>query len=292
MTAARIWIGRYLARLEAEGASPHTLRAYAGDLGVLAQALPDLAEWTPARLRAHVVSLAEGHRAARTIARKVAAVRSFLRFAAREGAISACPADLLKAPRFRRHLPRVLTMDEVSDLLEAASRNGGPLGLRNWALMELLYGAGLRAEEAHRLDIGDVDWEQRFLTVHGKRGKYRLAPFGRHAERALKAYLEAGRPYLAGPGETALFVNRRGGRLTPRSVGRVVETVLAASTVGKRVSPHWLRHSFATHMLMNGADLRLVQELLGHESLSTTQIYAHVAQDYLSRVYQAAHPRA
>jgi site-specific recombinase XerD len=239
-----------------------------------------------------VVSLATAPTQARTVARKVAALRSFFSYVVREGGIEESPARRLMAPRFRRGLPRVLTADETTQLIEAAMLLEGPLGLRNWAIMEALYGGGLRASELVGLNLRDVDLVERFFKVLGKGKKERWVPYGSKAAEALSRYLRDGRPRLAGAGEAALFVNRRGTRLNVRSVGRVVDTVLEKSALGREISPHWLRHSFATHLLMNGADLRVVQELLGHESLRTTQIYTHVSQDYLARVYQRAHPRA
>ena len=287
-----LWLERYLSELVGRGASPHTVAAYRSDLSQWLAVDPDLAAWDGKRLRQYVMERSAGTNTARTVARKVAALRSFYRFLEREGEIDPNPARRMVSPRFRRGLPRVLTIDEASTLIESAMRAFGPLGLRNWALLEVLYGGGLRASEAVGLSLGDVDWPTRFLKVRGKGKKERWVPFGTKAERALSSYLDAARPALASPGETAVFVNHRGGRLNVRSVGRIVKSVLAASAIGRDISPHWLRHSFATHLLMNGADLRIVQDLLGHESLHTTQIYTHVSQDHLTRVYQRTHPRA
>ncbi len=286
------WLERYVIELAGRGASPHTIAAYRSDLSQWLAVDPDLAAWDGKRLRHYVMERSAGPNTARTVARKVAAIRSFYRFLERAGEIDLNPTRRMVSPRFRRGLPRVLTIDEASTLIESAMKASGPLGLRNWALLEVLYGGGLRASEAVSLSLGDVDWPTRFLKVRGKGKKERWVPFGTKAERALASYLDAGRPALAGPGESAVFVNHRGGRLNVRSVGRIVKSVLAASAIGRDISPHWLRHSFATHLLMNGADLRIVQDLLGHESLHTTQIYTHISQDHLTRVYQRTHPRA
>ncbi len=281
-----------MTELAGRSASPHTISAYRSDLGQWLAVDPDLAAWDSRRLRKYVMARAAGANTARTVARKVAALRSFYRFLEREGVVDPNPARRIAGPRFRRALPRVLTIDEASALIEAAMKQAGPRGLRNWALLEVLYGGGLRASEVVGLNLGDVDWSARFLKVRGKGKKERWVPFGSKADEALSTYLGAGRPALAGLDESAVFVNHRGGRLNVRSVGRIVKSVLAASAIGRNISPHWLRHSFATHLLMNGADLRIVQDLLGHESLHTTQIYTHISQDHLTRVYQRAHPRA
>ena len=286
------WLERYLYYLQARGFSEHTLKAYRGDLAAWLERENDLVAWDPKRLRAYVVSLAEASNKPRTVARKVASIRSFLAYVTREQALAENPARRLLAPRFRTGLPRVLTPDEVSALIEAAMRSGGPLGLRNWAMLETIYGGGLRVSELVGLNLSDIDWAERFVRVFGKGRKERWVPFGEKAREALWRYQSEGRPHIAKSGERALFVNRLGSRLHVRSVGRVLKAVLEESAIGRDISPHWLRHSFATHMLMNGADLRVVQELLGHESLRTTQIYTHVSQEHLARVYQRAHPRA
>lgn len=286
------WLEKYLRYLIVRGASEHTIKAYRSDLlgGISRQ--PDLALWDTRLLRSYVVTLAQAQNSPRTLARKVASFRSFFAFVVREGGLVENPSGRLRAPRFRRGLPRVLTIDETFALMESAMGSLGPLGLRNWAMMEVLYGGGLRASELVGLNVSDVDEAGRFLKVLGKGKKARWVPFGEKAGLALVRYLSQARPKIARAGEVALIVNRGGTRMNVRSVGRVVKLVLEQSAIGRDISPHWLRHSFATHMLMNGADLRVVQELLGHASLSTTQIYTHVSQDHLTRVYQKAHPRA
>lgn len=286
-------LGAFLEYLRlTQDASPHTLRAYQSDLSALEAACGPLSALDPKVLRAYVWGLAQSGLNPRSIARKVAVMRSFYRYLKTEGVIAENPARRLLSPRFRPGLPRVLTMDQTSELLEASVRRSGPLGLRDWALLETLYGSGLRSREAVQMNLGDVDTEAGLVRVMGKGDKERIVPLGSYGIRALGEYLKTGRPRLLRRSTPALFCNYRGGRLTTRSVRRIVKTVLARCAFHQRVSPHWLRHSFATHMLMNGADLRVVQELLGHESLRTTQIYTNISQDYLTRVYQHAHPRA
>lgn len=274
------------------GVSPHTLTAYRGDLADFGQAVGDPLTVDNRRIRAYLVALAERGLAPRSIARKLGAIRSFYRFAEREGLRPDNPARRLLTPRFRRGLPRVLTIDEVTQLIEAAMAVRGPLGQRNWALLETLYGAGLRSQEAVDLNVRDVDLTAGMIKVRGKGGRERMAPIGRKGVRALRRYLEEARPRMAPSSEPAVFVNRRGGRLSTRGVRRVVQATLIRSALTRKISPHWLRHSYATHLLMNGADLRVVQELLGHRSLATTQIYTNVSQEHVSRIYDKAHPRA
>ncbi|MDA8193833.1 MAG: tyrosine recombinase [Thermaerobacter sp.] len=275
----------------AEGCSPHTLRAYHSDLQNYAAAVGNVRQTDAKRIRHYLLELGERGLSARSVARKLSVLRSFYRYVEREGLRPDNPARRLLAPRVGRSLPRVLTIEEMTRYIEAATREHGPLGLRNWALLEVLYGAGLRSQEAVDLDLADVDLAAGMVKAKGKGRKERLAPIGRKAAEALNQYLEV-RPGLLRRPSRAVFVNARGGRLTTRSVRRIVKATMVKSAVGRNISPHWLRHSYATHLLMNGADLRVVQELLGHSSLRTTQIYTYVSQEQLSRIYQKAHPRA
>ncbi|NMP24062.1 tyrosine recombinase [Sulfobacillus harzensis] len=288
------WVGAYLRYLSSvQDVSEHTLRAYESDLSQLQETVGPLESLDAKAIRRYVAKLGERGVSARTVARKLAVVRSFFRWLEKEGYTAENPAKRVLAPRFRRGLPRVLTVDEMRQFLEAAMREGGPLGLRNWALVELLYGGGLRSQEAVDLDVADVNLGSGLVQALGKGKKERLVPIGQFAVRALTRYLEEGRPHLVSSRrQRALFVNARGGRLTTRSVRRIVKAVLVKSALHRNISPHWLRHSYATHMLMGGADLRVVQELLGHESLRTTQIYTYVSQEQLGRIYQNTHPRA
>lgn len=230
-------------------------------------------------------------------ARAVIAVRGFHRFAAAEGIIDLDVARSVKPPTPSRRLPKSLTLDEVLALLEGAGGDDpsdGPLSLRSRALLELLYSTGARISEAVGLDIDDVDTEARSVLLRGKGGKQRLVPIGRPAVAALDAYLVRGRPELArrGHGTPAIFLNARGGRLSRQSAWQVLQDSADRAGVTSAVSPHTLRHSFATHLLEGGADVRVVQELLGHASVTTTQIYTLVTVHALREVWAGAHPRA
>ncbi|WP_409485322.1 tyrosine recombinase XerC [Arsenicicoccus dermatophilus] len=282
--------------------SEHTVRAYVGDLrhlddharevgagGLLELSLPDLRAW----LARHA-----GAGAARsTVARRSAAVRSFYAWAARRGLVAVDPAARLAAPRRRRTLPEVLDHGQAEAMLDAAApapqEPDDPLRLRDLAMLELLYATGVRVGELVGLDVDDVDRASRTARVLGKGAKERTVPYGVPAERALGAWLGRGRPQLVTDASgSALFLGRRGRRVDPRQVREVVHRAVAQVGGAADLGPHGLRHSAATHLLDGGADLRVVQELLGHSSLSTTQIYTHVSVDRLRRAYQQAHPRA
>lgn len=228
-----------------------------------------------------------------TLRRKAAALRAFYRFLRAEDLITDDPTAALRAPRRPRRLPTALRRDEVERLL-AAPRGRDPLALRDRALLELLYASGLRASEASALDIGDVDFDEALVRVRGKGGKERLVPVGHAAQTALAAWLRDGRPPLAAKraGERALFVNARGRRLGRQGVWTVVRRHARAAGLDRRFGPHTLRHTFATHLLAGGCDLRTVQELLGHADVTTTQVYTHLAADRLRDDYFRAHPRA
>ena len=271
--------------------SPATRRAYALDLRELVAVVGHPLTATPDALRQYQAGLLRRGLSKRTAARKVATVRSFYRWLAAEGFLVDSPARRMSAPKFRPGLPHALSREEVEGLLAAAARPG-PRGLRDAALLELLYASGLRAAEAVALDVVDVSPGAGLVRVRGKGGHERIVPVGRPALAALERYLAQGRPQMAGVDEPALFVNRAGHRLAVRAVGRLVKAALARTAVLRRVSPHWLRHTFATHLLEGGADLRVVQELLGHARLSTTQTYTHITVEHLEAVYERAHPRA
>jgi integrase/recombinase XerC len=227
----------------------------------------------------------------RTSARKLAAIRSAYRFFVRTGRLEVNPAKSVKSPKLGRDLPEVLSIPEVTALVEAPDTST-PLGKRDRALLETLYSSGIRAGELTGLKLHDIDPGNGAMRVLGKRKKERIVQLGSYAVHALEAYL-AVRGQLGQPRHAVVFVNARGGPLTARSVQRVVERYVRQVLPGRHeVSPHTLRHTFATHMLDGGADLRVVQELLGHESLSTTQIYTHVSIDRLKQVYRDAHPHA
>jgi integrase/recombinase XerC len=278
------WIDRYLARRES--GSPHTVRAYAMNLALFsshcaAEGVKRPREITHRLLRGFLVELNGKGLARASVARYVAAVRSFTRFLVREEAIDADPARALRSPSPRRPLPLHLGETDVGKLIDVAENP------RDRAILETLYGGGLRVSELVGLDRDDV--QDGVARVRGKGRKERLAPLGGAAARALCEYL-ASRERAADP--RPLFLNARGRRLTVRSVHRLLKACAAKAGLDPRTKPHTLRHSFATHLLDRGADLREVQELLGHASIATTQIYTHVSMERLKKVYERAHPRA
>jgi len=244
-------------------------------------------------VRSHLASLHRASLGNRSIARHLSTLRSFFRWACREGHLERNPAKGLPAPRTPKTLPRALTLADTTTLLETDDE--APFPERERALFELLYATGLRVSEAASLDVDDVDLSSRMLRAQGKGRKERIVPFGEEAEAALRDYLpsraERRRSAPAEDGEP-LFVNARGGRLTTRSMARVLKRRLRAAGLPDEISPHALRHTFATHLLQAGADLRAIQELLGHASLSTTQKYTHLDAARLKDVYRRAHPRA
>ena len=290
--------GAYLRELAAaRGASRHTLRAYEGDLEVLLAFLATRGIDTPEAvttrvLRAFLASLDEQGLARSSIQRRLSAARSFFKHLLREGHISVHPALGLRSSRARRPLPKALEVGEVERLL-AAVEPGDTRGRRDRALLECMYSAGTRAAETVGLERADLDLEHGVARVRGKGKKERLAPLGSHAVRALRDYLsDPARPRPALAAANAVFLNPRGGRLSTRALGRIVERACSRAGLTRPASPHTLRHSFATHLLDRGCDLRAVQELLGHAHLVTTQIYTHVSIERLREVYEQAHPRA
>ena len=289
---------RYL-RIE-RNASPLTLKSYGEDLSVLVEylrstegGLPVPSDVSIGQLRAYVANLHERGYARSTVARRLASLRSFFEYCRREKLADSNPARALRTPRQGRRLPHFLTTDQVAALLEAPAADQ-PAGLRDRAILETLYSAGLRVSELVALDIGDWDRDSNILRVRGKGRKERIAPVGRFAARALSDWVEvrAAATDLGPQDRDAVFLNRFGRRLTARSVGRLLEKHIAAAGLDQRTSPHTLRHSFASHMLDGGADLRSVQELLGHKSLTTTQIYTHISTRRLRETYERAHPHA
>ena len=229
---------------------------------------------------------------AATLARKVACLRSFYRHLRREGVVSHDPTAELRGPRKTQRLPHVLRRDEVARLLREP-KGTEPPALRDRALMELMYACGLRVSEATSLEVGDVDLEEGLLRARGKGSKERLVPIGRQAVSALRAYCQRGRPALLGArAESRLFLNRRGTGLTRQGVYKIIQGHARAAGLERRMSPHTLRHSFATHLLAGGCDLRSLQEMLGHADLATTQIYTQLSADRLKEAYFGAHPRA
>jgi integrase/recombinase XerD len=222
------------------------------------------------------------------------AVRGFHRFLALEGATETDPAQAVAPPRIPKRLPKAISVSDVESLLSAASLGDGPAALRDRALLEVLYGAGARISEAVGLDLDDMDLDQGSVRLFGKGGKERVVPLGSYARAAVTAYLVRVRPSLAllGKGTPGLFLNLRGGRLSRQGAWAVIRVAAERAALAATISPHTLRHSFATHMLDGGADVRVVQELLGHASVTTTQIYTMVTVAHLREVYAEAHPRA
>ena len=301
-------IERFLEHLRVErNASAHTLRSYASDLGqfrsflwsagfhrggkkgdVRVEKIDHLA------IRAYLSHLYR-ERKKSSLARKLAAQRSFFRYLVDEGVMKRSPAEIVTSPRQEKNLPSFLSVDEVFALVEKPNQ-ATPWGARDRALLETLYSCGIRVSELVGLSDGDVDVNLGIVRVYGKGSKERIVPIGKKAIEALQAYLPRRDEVLArrktsGP-RAPLFINPRGTRLTTRSVARILQKHVLRSGLLRKVSPHALRHSFATHLLDAGADLRAIQELLGHVSLSTTQRYTHVSMDKLMEVYDKAHPRA
>ena len=292
----------FLAYLELErGLSRNTLEAYRSDLLQFGEFLGrrglSLAETQHGEIAGFLSELAAGGAerppvAAATLARKVAALRSFYRHLRREGVLEHDPTAELRGPRKTRTLPRVLSREEVARLL-SEPRGADPLALRDRALLEVMYACGLRASEAIGLELADVDLEEGVLCARGKGSKERLVPIGSQAVAALRAYYRGGRPSLLGVGsETRLFVNRRGTRLTRQGLYKIVQGHARRVGLEEKMSPHTLRHTFATHLLAGGCDLRSLQEMLGHADLATTQVYTHLSADRLKDAYFSAHPRA
>ncbi len=287
----------YLAHLEfGRGVSPHTLKAYRTDLAAFAATLSaeEAAEPTslrPADLKSRVGRMLEQGYTRATVARHVAAVRGYFRYLLAEGFANDDPAAALRLPKRERRLPRVLSREQMERLL-SAPRGATFLAVRDRALLETLYSAGLRVSELVALDWASLDLPEGRCTVLGKGRRERLAFLGSHAVRALDEY----RPYrnlrARSGARDAVFVNHRGTRLTDRSVRRLLDRAIVAADLPSGVTPHTLRHTFATHLLSHGAGLKEVQEMLGHKHLSSTQIYTHVSPEHLMKVYESAHPRA
>jgi integrase/recombinase XerC len=289
---------RYIQYLEAErNASPYTVRNYRADLAdffkfLKAKELTLLNEVDRHVLRDYLSHLVEGGIAKASIARKLSAIRSFYRYLVREEIIPKNPIEQVSSPKLDKRLPSFLTKEEMVKLLNAPDLST-PLGQRDRALLELLYASGLRVSELASLTPEQVDLETNEIRVWGKGSKERMVLMGKPAAAALKSYIGEGRIKLQGKKKSnALFLNRYGQRLPERSVQRLLEQYAKKSGIGKRIHPHMLRHTFATHLLDGGADLRVVQELLGHARLSSTQIYTHVTKGQARKVYLSAHPLA
>jgi integrase/recombinase XerC len=317
---------RFLQYLRAErNVSDLTLKSYKEDLEALAEYLFDLydgripnpSEVTTMQLRGYVAAMHEAKYARSTIARRLASLRSFYHFGQRERWTDENPAKPISNPnKIKRNLPHVLSTEEVGKLLKAPSKSD-PFGLRDRAMLETMYSAGLRVSELVGMNLGDLSLNDGLVRVRGKGRKERLAPLGSYAVKAIRSWFVPRKELLAGkmdilgrvravpkrskaakipsntlPADTPLFLNKFGGRMTTRSTARMLIKYLKQTALDARTTPHTLRHSFATHLLHNGADIRSVQELLGHKSLITTQIYTHLDTEKLIKIYNKAHPRA
>ena len=290
-------IERYLVHLEeGRNASTHTIRAYSADLVHLAgfleqQGVTDTTDITTLHLRMWLADLTEAGLSPVSRARKLSAVRAFFRFLVRKDLVSSNPAAALRSPRRPQRLPRFLGTEEISHLLSSPGEEDR-FAVRDRAILEFLYSTGCRVGELVALDEEDVDRRGAVARIRGKGRRERLAPLGSFALEALSAWYPERMELAASLRETGLFLNRYGTRLSARSVGRLLEKYIARAVLARRTSPHTLRHSFATHLLEAGADLRSVQELLGHKNLETTQIYTHVTVERMRKIYDKAHPRS
>jgi len=299
-------IERYIQYLRYErNASPHTVRNYHSDLvqfrDFLAQGQPgskvSLKSIDALRIRGFLAFLFEKEKKKTSIARKLAAVRAFFKFLSRDRALAENPAAAVSTPKLARTLPRIMSEEEMNDFLDRvgqAAQSGDPALVRDRAILELLYASGLRVSELTGLDLRNVNFGDGIVLVRGKGDKERIVPFGSKAREALTAYLPA-REKVWRENKTmvaALFLNARGGRLTPRSVDRLLKKHIRRFGANVKVSPHSLRHAFASHLLAEGADLRAIQEMLGHKSLATTQKYTQVSIQQLMDVYDKTHPKA
>jgi len=299
-------IERYIRYLQYErNASPHTIRNYRSDLvqfrnflaGGKGEAPVEAGSIDALRIRGFLAFLLEKEKKKTSIARKLSAVRAFFKFLSREGVLAENPASTVSTPKLTRSLPRILTEEEMNtflDRMSRAAREGDPMLARDRAILELLYASGLRVSELVGLDLRHVNFGEGMVLVRGKGRKERIVPFGSKARQAITEYLAVREKILGGTRtrSVALFLNARGRRLTTRSVDRQVKKAVRTFGPNVKVSPHSLRHAFASHLLTEGADLRAIQEMLGHESLATTQKYTQVSIKQLIEVYDKTHPKA
>lgn len=291
------WVDAYLDHLRVERAlSPNSVEAYARDLGKLCEHAEEQGVSSPDRLdeslvSTYLVALGAQGLSARSAARHLSAVRGFARFLVRERVLDADPCALIDRPRVGRRLPKVLSLEEIRRILGAPQGNGFR-ALRDRAMLHMLYAAGLRVSELVGLKLADVDRDKGLVSAFGKGQKRRLVPLGEHALDALDAYLRVRGEHPKARQSYALFLSPRGGPLTRQAVWKMLGAHARGVGVTKPSSPHKLRHSFATHLLEGGADLRSVQALLGHADISTTEIYTHLADEHVREVYKKAHPRA
>jgi integrase/recombinase XerC len=300
-------IEQFLEHLRYErNVSSHTLRNYASDLEQFVEFLapstngkrtpPDVSTIDHLTIREWLATLHTGHKKKASIARKLAALRTFFQFLVREGLLELNPAKLVATPKLEKKLPKHLSIEDAIRFIESPDPET-ELGKRDRAMLELMYATGVRVAELTTLNLTDIDFRNQLVRVTGKRRKQRIVPFGDPAAAAIRSYLEVRDKFLLNApiskrDEEAVFLNYQGTRITTRSVGRMVEKYISICAGLHDISPHALRHSFATHLLDSGADLRDIQELLGHARLSTTQVYTHVSMEKLIEVYDKAHPKA
>jgi len=289
-------LDEFLAYLKHErNASIHTISSYRIDLTQLADHLDArkirLPQVDNVVLRGFLAELYHRNLSKTSAARKLAAIRSFFKYCVRRRWVDENPAKVVATPRLDQHMPGFLSEEEMRKLLEMPAA-GNALGLRDRAIFEVFYATGIRVSELVGIGLEDLSLEERMIRVKGKGKKERLVPFGRKAEASVRAYLGARHEFPLRLGETSLFLNYRGTRLSTRSVQRLTAKYLRQAALSRKLSPHALRHSFATHLLGRGADLRVIQELLGHESLATTQKYTHIDVAQLLEIYRKSHPRA
>ncbi len=297
-TAWPALVNEYLLYIEVEkGLSPRTVEAYGRDMGRWVDFVSRLGKASPADVRREEITLfleemKGSGLSARSLARMTATIRSFQRFLLEEGSCGRLPVDDLPYPRHGQAIPRVLSQEEVARLLEQPMVEDPP-GLRDRAILETLYGTGMRISELTGMDVEDIDLGEGEMRVLGKGARERVVPVGGAAAEALRRYMASGRPKLArSDSQRAVFLNQRGGRLTRQGVWELVKKYARRASLEQKMTPHTLRHSYATHLLENGADLRYIQELLGHASISTTQIYTHVSKTGMRKSYLEAHPHA
>jgi integrase/recombinase XerC len=289
-------IANFLRSLRERNASRHTIHAYTRDLGEFANYVGEQ-KWENIdhlRIRGFLSKLYERGLSKTSVARTLAAVRSLYRWLAREGTVEQNPAALVATPRLPKKLPRVPTIEEINSVLDAGMPEDAAFPERDRMILELLYGCGLRNSELVGINVADIHWSNGAILVRGKGSKQRVVPFGESARAAVTAYLPERELVLKRRKKSsqALLVNCRGGRLTTRSVGRIVKRIAIAGGLPPDLHPHTLRHAFGTHMLEEGADLRAIQEMLGHERLATTQRYTQLSTRHVMQVYDATHPRA
>ena len=290
-------VTKFVRALQERNASPHTIKAYMRDLVQFADYV-GVRSWNDidhVLIRGYMSNLYERGLSKTSVARSLAALRSLYKWLAQEGEVDQNPAALVATPKLPKKLPRVPTIEEVNNVLDSAMPESSAFAERDQVILELLYGCGIRNSELIGINLDDLRWSQEILLVRGKGRKERYVPFGDSAKAALQAYLPARQRVLAGTRRTterALLVNLRGSRLTTRSVGRIVKQIAVARGLSPDVHPHTLRHAFGTHMLEEGADLRAIQEMLGHERLATTQRYTQLTVKHVMEVYDRTHPHA